>query len=197
MPIYMEIEGIKGGVTPAGSGANGGVWRTTNVLTREAARSSPAARPKVKVFLCPSDPGVVQISRISLAGGANAVDGRDAAAKFKLDQLVGLARSQGPNGKLFVATDAGVYRNDPHARLLFGSEAGVWRSVGGAASRMRSSNNLKQLGLGVHNNAAVNIFVTDPKGAVTAEKRLTGVTVTGSANGTFTLTFNGQTTGGW
>jgi len=185
MPIYMKIDGVQGDVTAddtrnAAGSSNGGVWKTTNFLTRDGSASSPSARPKIKVFICPSDPGVVQISRMSLATGANAVDGRDPSAKFKVEQLINAARSQGPNGKLFVATDVGVFadsntsRFDPLGRLLVGTEGGIWRSEG--ARRGQCINNMKQLSLGMHRQT-IDIIVTDAGGTTVGTYRLQNATV--------------------
>ncbi|MDI1241142.1 MAG: hypothetical protein PSX80_04395, partial [bacterium] len=145
-------------------------------------------------FVCPSDSSVVGVSRISLMPHGGGVEGRDAAAGVKIEQLIRSAKSGGPMGKLYVATDTGVYqRTDAQGRLLFGSDQGVWRS--GGAARLSHSNNLKQIGLAVHNTASVEIIITDAGGSVVGSHRLSNVSVTGSA-GTFTLTFKGQTTGG-
>ena len=120
--------------------------------------------------------------------GGGGVEGRDPAAGVKVEQLIRSARSGGPMGKLYVATNTGVYqRADAQGRLLVGSDQGVWRSG--------DVNNLRQLGIGSHNTASVEIIVADDRGTVTGSHRLSGVSVT-AASGTFTLTFNGQTTGG-
>jgi len=183
MPIYMQIDGLRGDVSSTGSSsANGGVWKTTNFLTRDAAANGPVARPKVKVFICPSDPGVVQISRISMTPGGGGVDGRDASARFKVEQLINQARSHGPSGKLYIATDAGVFQNasrfDGQGKLVVGTDQGVWRSGGirEAAANMKASNNLKQLSLGCH-NGSVDIIVTDASGMVVGTHRLTNVSM--------------------
>jgi len=190
MPIYMRIEGVDGDVQAAG--AIGGVWKTTNFLTSDPAR-------------------VMQVSRISLAGGIGGVDGRDAAPMAKAAQLFQAART---SGKIYIATDAGVYRSaynhsgltagaarvrsstfDQKGRLLIGSEQGIWGSGGvrQAANKMLNCNNLRQIGLAVHNVPAVDILVTDAGGSNATVYRLHRASVTGSS-GTFTLTFNGQTT---
>jgi len=214
MPIYMKVEGLKGDVETRG--ATGGVWKTTNFLT-----SDPVARsgggPHVKVFNGSdgaklSGGNLVPISRISLTPGSGGVEGRDVAAKVKVEQLIHAARMQGPSGKLYVATDAGVYatsdnrgkllvgvdstrssRSDAQGRLLVGSDQGVWRS--GGANKFNGSNNLKQIGLAAHNSTSVEIIITDAGGVVVSSHRLPSVSITGTS-GTFTLTFNGQTTGG-
>lgn len=116
MPIYMKIDGVRGTVTDHDhknrSGAsNGGVWRTTNFLTADpVSRSASRPQTPIKTIICPTDTSTVRVSRLSLFGRGNAVDGRDPSARFKVEQLINTARSQGPNGKLFVATDAGVYQ---------------------------------------------------------------------------------------
>ena len=193
MPIYMKVEGVKGNVTEAG-GSNGGVWKTTNFLT-----SDPAA--------------VIEISRISLTSGAGGVDGRDPAPTRKAAELFRTARSQGPNGKIYIATDAGVYGStnnlgklivgvdnarsqfDGQGRLLAGSDQGIFRSGGAqvATRRPGSANNLKQMPLFANNVPALDILVADAGGKNGTVYRLHGVLVTGSS-GTFTLTFQGQTT---
>jgi hypothetical protein len=202
MPIYMQVEGSRGDVSSGRAGsANGGVWKTTNFLTQDARSTGHVARPKIKVFIAPSDPSVVEISRISLTPSGGGVDGRDPAAKMQLDQLMNAARSHGPSGKLYVATDAGVFQNgiriDGQGKLLVGTEGSIWRSgrIREAAANMKASNNLKQLGLGSH-NGSVDIIVTDAGGTVVGTHRLRNVSVSGTS-GTFTLTFNGQTTGGY
>lgn len=185
MPIYMRIDGVRGNATNHGhkewnsSTANGGVWKTTNFLTNDSAAGATAGRPKIKVFMCPSDTSVVQISRMSLSSGAHAIESRDASAQFKVEHLIEQVRSHGPNGKLYIATDAGVYQNssqfDGQGRLLMGNDGGVWRS--GAANRARATNNLKQLGIGCHGTATVEIIVTDAGGGVLATHRLQNATL--------------------
>ncbi|HEX6280504.1 MAG TPA: DUF1559 domain-containing protein [Pyrinomonadaceae bacterium] len=205
MPIFMKIDGVRGDVTHRDhknrSGAsNGGVWRTTNFLTADpvgpASRepglpgvtvfldqntsSGINPRPQIKTFICPSDPGVVQISRISLTPGGG-IDGRDPAAKFKVGQVINQARSQGPNGKLYVATDVGVYQtSDGHGRLLVGTEGGIWRS--GGARRAQCANNLKQMPLAMH-NTTVDIIITDAGGMVLGGFRLQNASVSRHSGG--------------
>lgn len=168
MPIYMKINDIKGDVTAEGYGsANGGVWKTSNFLTRDAAAATgPVARPKIKVYICPSDSSVVPISRISLSPGGGGVEGHDSAAKLKVEQMITSA-SRAPQGKLYLATNAGVYRSrfDGQGRLLVGTDGGVWRSI-------NEQNNLRQIGIGVHNLASVEIIVTDTNGRIESVCRL-------------------------
>lgn len=190
MPIYMKIDTVRGRVTDqdhkewSSSTANGGVWKTTNFLTRETAARAALGQTKVKVFICPSDPGVVQISQISMTPGIGGVDGRDASAKFKVEQLINQARSRGPNGKLYIATDAGVFRNasrfDGQGKLLVGTDQGVWRA--GAANRLRHTNNLKQIGLAAL-NTSVDIFVTDDAGNTLSSHRLERASVSRHPSG--------------
>jgi hypothetical protein len=80
-----------------------------------------------------------------------------------------------------------------HGRLLVGSDQGVWLS-GGGANKFNGSNNLRQIGLAAHTNS-VYIIVTVAIVTVVNSHRLSKVSVTGTS-GRFTLTFNGQTTGG-
>ena len=141
MPIYIKFDGIKGDVTAAGALGGG---------------------PHVKVFsgstgssLLPAD--AVEISRISLSSAGAGIDGRDPAASVKVGQLVDTVRRQGPSGKLYIAT-----------------EAGVWRS--GGTSRPYHQNNLRQLGLAAL-NTTVEIYITSANGAVTDKHRLERATV--------------------
>ena len=180
MPIYMRVDGIKGDVQPAG-GSGGGVWKTSNFMTRDAAGSAPTARPKINVFICPSDPAVVPISRISLMQGTGGVEGHDPAAKSKVEQIINSARSRGPMGRLYIATDAGVYgaggsRMDQQGRLLVGSDQGIWRSSNG-------QNNIRQLGIGMHNTTSVEIIIADTCGLIVGTHRLQNTTVSRHAGG--------------
>ena len=205
MPVYIRFDGVDGSVWGSG---NGGVWKTSNFLTADPVgpvsrepglpgvtvfldqnhSSGLNPRPKIKTYICPSDSSVVEVTSISRMQGGGGVEGRDPAAGVKVEQLIRSARSGGPMGKLYVATNTGVYqRADAQGRLLVGSDQGVWRSG--------DVNNLRQLGIGSHNTASVEIIVADDRGTVISSHRLSGVSVT-AASGTFTLTFNGQTTGG-
>ncbi len=206
MPIFIRfVETVKGDVAAAG-GATGGVWKTTNFLTNDPAGRTASSQGVGSVGALQNVGGTntwmanaLPVSRISLVAGGGGVEGRDPAVKPKLDQLVRAAKRQGPTGKLYVATDNGVYRAsgsrraDGQGRLIFGSDQGVWRS--GGANRLNHSNNLKQIGLASLNAVAVEIIVTDTRGSVVGLHRLSGASVSGSS-GTFTLTFKGQTTGG-
>lgn len=196
MPIYMRLEGIDGSVQAGG--AAGGVWKTTNFLTSDRARSASGS-PGVGV-LRSQDGGstwaanAIPVSRISLTPGDGGVEGRDAAAKLKVAQLINAVRRQVPGGKLYVATDAGVYSSiNNQGKLIVGVDDGIWRS--GGANKFNGSNNLKQLGLAAHNSATVEIIVTDACGTVVSSHRLSNAAVS-RLSGTFTLTFKGQTTSG-
>lgn len=209
MPIYMRVEGLKGDVQPTGS-TTGGVWKTSNFLTPGPvgrAASEPGLpgvtvfldqndssainpRPKIKTYICPSDTSAVQISRISLMPGGAGVEGRDPMAKIKVEQLINSARSQGPSGKLYLATDVGVFQNgsskfDAQGRLLIGTEGGIWRSgrVQEAANRMSTSNNLKQLGLGAHSTVPLELIVTDMSNTVIASHLFRNATVSRHSGG--------------
>jgi len=180
MPVYIRITDIKGDVTPAGSG-NGGVWKTTNYLTTAAARSGPGGGPQVKVLDGSDGGSLVRIARISLSAGGGGVDGRDPGARLKIEQMMNSVRSQGPTGKLYIATDAGVFSSaDQHGRLLVGNDQGVWRA--GEANKLRHTNNLKQLGLAVH-NASVDIIVTDEAGNTLSSHRMERASVSRHPNG--------------
>lgn len=121
MPIYMQINGVDGDITtkgwerPVQSGAaSGGVWKTTNFLTTEGL-------------------GPIAVSRISLTGGS--VDAQEALPTRKAAELFERASSRAPGGKLYVATNVGVF-SDPlagHTRLIFGDDQGVF-SKGGIGS---------------------------------------------------------------
>ena len=112
----MKIDGVKGDVTtqgwerPVESSANGGVWRTTNFLTSEP----------------------VAVSRISFTSGGGGVDAQEALPTRKAAELFERAGSA-PNGKLYVATNVGVFNRDPltgKTRLIFGDEQGVFSKPG-------------------------------------------------------------------
>ena len=169
MPIYIKITDIKGDVSAAGSG-NGGVWKTTNFLTGDSGRSGPGGGPRVNVFSGSNGGGMIQVSRISLLPNGGGVAGRDPSARFKIEQMINSARSQGPNGKLYIATDAGVFSApDQQGRLLVGNDQGVWRS--GGANRLNHTNNLKQLGLAAL-NTSVEFIITDDAGNTVSTVRL-------------------------
>lgn len=197
MPIYMRLVDIKGDVRAEGSRIKPGI----GVLkSRDGGSTWPASREpglpgvtvfldqnssgglnrtKIKTYICPSDTSVVQISRIALTPGGGGVEGRDPAAKIKVEQIVNSARSQGPSGKLYLATDVGVFQNgtsnfDGQGRLLIGTEGGLSRSgrAQEAAKRMANSNNLRQIGLACHNASTVEIIVTEASGVVIGAHRL-------------------------
>lgn len=159
----MKIDGIKGDVQPAGT-ANGGVWKTTNFLTNDpVARLGPG--PHVKVFSGSSGGGLLQVSQLSLASGANAIDGRDASAKFKVEQLFNSARIQRTKVAIFICPSDPAASIDPNGRLVVATDQGVWRS--GSATRPRVPNNVKQMPLAALNGASVELIVTDAGGTVT------------------------------
>lgn len=163
MPVYIKFDGIRGDVEPA-SAVGGG--------------------PHVKVFdgstgrtLLPAN--AVEISRISLSPAGGGVDGRDPAARTKVEQMIDTVRRQGPTGRLYLATDVGVYRNGPgtidgRGRLMMGSDEGVWRSAG--SSKHRVTNNLKQIGLAAL-NTTVEVYVTNASGVVEDKYRFERATV--------------------
>lgn len=114
MPIYIKFDGVKGTVTDndhkAGS-STGGVWKTTNFLTSEP----------------------VSVSRISMASGS--VDAQEALPTRKAAELFGRAGRSAPGGKLYVATDVGVFTGgsqqfDGQGRLLVGTDGGAWSKGG-------------------------------------------------------------------
>lgn len=157
MPFYIEFDGIKGDVSGAGA---------------------PGGGPHIKLFsgstggsLLPAN--AVEVSRISLSPAGGGAEGRDPAARSKVEQMITTARRQGPTGRLYLATDARVYRNesnsfDARGRLLTGNDDGVWRSAG--ASKHRVTNNLKQLGLAAL-DTTVEIYVTNAHGFITDKYR--------------------------
>ena len=210
MPIFIQYDGIKGRVDP--KAATGGVWKTTNFLTTDSGGLGwvPNEGRGALQNVAGNNTwtaNAVPVSRISMTPGGGGVEGRDPAAKIKVEQLLNTARSQGPTGRLYLATEVGVYagaannrgklivgvdnarslRPDAQGRLLTGTDGGVWRKGSG--------NNLRQLTLGTI--GTVEIIVTDASGSVEQTYRLRNVSISrGPSSGTFTLTFNGQTTGG-
>jgi hypothetical protein len=180
MPMYLRYEGIDGSV----QGASGGVWKTTNFLTSDPAR------------------GMIRLSKISLATAMDAVDAGDAMLTKKVERLFERARSGAPGGKIYVATDTGVFLNsvasgnrgklivsvdsvdrarkfDPQGRLIVGTDQGVWARSGEAA-KAKSMNNLHQIGLAVHSLPTVEIFVSDARSMSGRTFRLRNVTITPS-----------------
>ena len=174
MPIYMKIDGIKGDVQPAGT-ANGGVWKTTNFLTND-----PVARlgagPHVKVFSGSTGGGLIQVTQISLSTGANSVEASDPGARFKVGQIVNTARTQRTQIKVFLCpSDPQPSTRGAHARLLLGTDQGVWRSA--ASRKPHIPNNLKQMPLAALNQTTVEIIVTDASGTVLDTHRFERSTV--------------------
>lgn len=168
MPIYMKIDGVKGNVTDHDhkqfSSANGGVWRTTNFLTNGAARSGgPGGGPHVKVFSGSTGGTLLEVSQISLASGANAVEGRDASAKFKVEQLFNTARNQRTKIKVFICPSdpAASTSADNRGRLIVGTDQGIW-----SARKPTVANNLKQMPLPALNGGTVELIITDAGGTV-------------------------------
>lgn len=189
MPIFIKFDGVKGRVDSAGhdfaraGGATGGVWKTTNFLS--------------------ADPSGATVSSISLGG--RWVDAEDGVATVKAAELFEAARVA-PGGRLYVATDAGVYNNrgqllvgvdkvkltttyDAKGRLVVGTDGGVWRS--GAAATAKRTNNLSQLGIAAHQTEVVEIVVSD-RGSVTGRVfRLRNVTFSQGPAGTTAINFTG------
>jgi prepilin-type processing-associated H-X9-DG protein len=178
MPIYMKIDGVKGTVTShdhkeyAGT-ANGGVWKSTNFLTTDhAARASGG--PRVNVFSASTGANLLRVARIELASGANPIDGRDASAKFKIEQLFNTARIQRTKVAIFICPSDPAASIDPNGRLVVGTDQGIFRS--GGANKLRVPNNLKQMPLAALNGASVELIVTDAGGTVTDRYMLRNAT---------------------
>ena len=168
MPIFMKIDGIKGTVSdPAhrnAAGSNGGVWKTTNFLTGErAARLGPG--PHVKAFSGSTGGSLLEVSEIALASGASPINGRDPAAKFKVEQLFNTAQIQRTKVKIFLCPSDPAASVEANGRLVVATDQGVWRS--GGANKQRVPNNLKQMPLAALNGASVELIVTDAGGMVT------------------------------
>jgi hypothetical protein len=137
MPIFLQFPGITGDLKsnghekPIESGANGGVWKTTNFLTADGS-------------------GPIAVSRISLSSGGG-VDAQEALPTRKAAELFERARSA-PGGKLYVATQTGVFVEsfDKQGRLLVGTEGGVWSGHNiGALRNVSGSNTFSRPGIGV------------------------------------------------
>ena len=163
MPIYIKFDGIKGDVTPDGAIGGGPHIKVYSGSTGRSALPADA----------------VEISRISLSPAGGGVDGGDPAARSKVEQMIASVRRLGTSGKLYIATEAGVYRNsvakfDGRGRLLSGNDAGIWRSAG--ASKHRVTNNLKQFGLAAL-NTTIEIYITTANGIVLDKHRLERATV--------------------
>ena len=185
MPVFIRFDGVDGDVQPAGA-SGGGVWKTTSFLTNDPVGRTAGVGALQNLSGNNSwAANALPVSRISLTPGGGGVEGRDPSAKFKVEQLINIARSHGPTGKLYVATDAGVYQNsrnfDGKGRLSLGTDQGVWRS--GGASKMRVANNLKQMPLASLNRGTVEIIVTDGGGMVVGTHRLEGATVSSHPGG--------------
>lgn len=168
MPVFMKIDGIKGTVSEPvhrnAAGSNGGVWKTTNFLTADRApRLGPG--PHVKVFSGSTGGSLHEVSQLALASGASPIDGRDPAAKFKVEQLFNTARIQRTKVAIFICPSDPAASIDPNGRLVVATDQGVWRS--GSATRPRVPNNLKQMPLAALNGASVELIVTDAGGTVT------------------------------
>jgi ligand-binding sensor domain-containing protein len=130
------------------------------------------------------------------------VHARDPMLTKKVERLFETARSGGPNGKLYVATDTGVYLNsvasgnrgklivgvdnatparrfDPQGRLIVGTDHGLW-AASGEAAKAKSMNNLHQTGIAAHSSPTMEIFVSDAGSATGRVFRLSNVTITPS-----------------
>lgn len=181
MPIFMRIEGIKGNVTEPNHrnavGSNGGVWKTTNFLANDAARSGgPGDGPHVKVFGGSTGSGLMEVSRISLSTGANSVEASDPAAKFKIGQMINTARSQRTPIKVFLCpSDSRVSTFDAQGRLIVGTDQGVWHSA--ASRKPHIFKNIKQMPMPALNQASVEIIITDASGMVLDLHRFERTTV--------------------
>lgn len=86
--------------------------------------------------------GAAGVSRISLAGGGG-VDAGEALPTRKVTELFERAGRAAPGGKLYVATNVGVFSQplNGHTRLIFGDDQGVFSKggVGGSGALLNLS----------------------------------------------------------
>ena len=188
MPIFMCF----GDSGAAAGGASGGVWKTTNFLTADAR------------------PGTVRLSRISLVNGVGGVDGRDPMPSVKALQLFETAKSQGPSGRLYVATDTGVYNHsasannrgklivgvdnttrsgtfDGRTRLTMGTDQGVFSRPGAGVLKSSDAGRTWQ----TRHAPTIDIVIVDAAGTDGHVFRLKNATMSPGPNGTQTITYTG------
>jgi hypothetical protein len=191
MPIFLQFHGIVGDVKSSGhekpveSGANGGIWKTTNFLT--AHNSAP-----------------ISVTRISLFSG-DGVDAREGLPTSKATELFERA-GRAPGGKIFVATQVGVFVEsfNRQGRLLVGTENGLWSGHNaGALRNVSGSNTLSRPGIGVLKSSdggrtwtakkvpIVELTVSDRGNTNVRKFRLKDVTVSPGPSRTVELSYSG------